>query len=200
MNNKIFKCSLIGISVLLGAVRIGYPADPDFKINADQPEKMFLQAPYLSPKIIQDLSAWISDTGDQVTSINLLESQGSNRYFGDIKANTNTDDNPYIYVRADNKGKGSSLHFTVRELLLKPQVLFCLFPQYSHAISYGRIPHSKFTPISLKLSPDSFLNSQIATSLAPFGRRVTLSTSATSSLNAFATLSSTLSGSCFSNR
>lgn len=35
----------------------------------------------INPRIIQDLSAWISDRGTQVQSISLLESQKSNRYF-----------------------------------------------------------------------------------------------------------------------
>ena len=35
----------------------------------------------VNPRIIQDLNAWISDSGTQVYSISLLESQNSNRYF-----------------------------------------------------------------------------------------------------------------------
>ncbi len=103
---KILNRFLMGIVLLAGTARMGYSTDPAFKINADKPEQMFLQAPFLSPKIFQDLSTWISDTGDQVTSINLLDSQDSNRYFGDIKANTNSDDNPYVFIRADKKADG----------------------------------------------------------------------------------------------
>ena len=35
----------------------------------------------INPKIIQDLESWLSDSGTQVFSVSLLESQKSNRYF-----------------------------------------------------------------------------------------------------------------------
>ena len=39
----------------------------------------------IHPAIIKNLNCWLSDTGDQVVSVNLLESQGSNRYFGEVE-------------------------------------------------------------------------------------------------------------------
>jgi hypothetical protein len=49
---------------------------------------------------VADLSAWISDDGDQVVSINLNDSVGSNRYYGDIKTKIGRSkkDNLYIYT------------------------------------------------------------------------------------------------------
>ena len=44
----------------------------------------FKKAPFVHPKIINDLVGYMSDTGDQVVAINLLDSQDSNRYFGEI--------------------------------------------------------------------------------------------------------------------
>ena len=44
----------------------------------------FKKAPFVHPKIVDDLIGNLSDTGDQVVAINLLDSQNSNRYFGEI--------------------------------------------------------------------------------------------------------------------
>ena len=44
----------------------------------------FKKAPFVHPKIINDFVGYISDVGDQVIAINLLDSQDSNRYFGEI--------------------------------------------------------------------------------------------------------------------
>jgi uncharacterized protein YecT (DUF1311 family) len=48
-------------------------------------EPSFTAAPFISPRIINDLQTWLSDLGDQIVAINLTESQGSNRYYGDVK-------------------------------------------------------------------------------------------------------------------
>jgi hypothetical protein len=55
----------------------------------------FTSEPFVHPKIIKDLLSWQSDLGDQVVAINLLESQNSNRYFGDIRFHA-TDKYPFI--------------------------------------------------------------------------------------------------------
>lgn len=57
--------------------------------NTDQPY-YFDKQPYIHPKIVQALATWLSDGGDQIVSINLLESQGSNRFCckSDIKVST----------------------------------------------------------------------------------------------------------------
>lgn len=44
----------------------------------------FKMAPFVHPKIINDLVGSMSDSGDQVVAINLLDSHDSNRYFGEI--------------------------------------------------------------------------------------------------------------------
>lgn len=49
------------------------------------------QAPFVHPKIIGDLTGMLSDTGNQVVAINLLDSQDSNRYYGEIFVTPKTD-------------------------------------------------------------------------------------------------------------
>lgn len=67
----------------------------------------FFREELIHPKIIQDLQGNLADTGEQVVSINLLDSQDSNRYFGEIKIrsieNTNS---PYVYCEDGNENFG----------------------------------------------------------------------------------------------
>ena len=51
----------------------------------------FRKAPFVHPKIVNDLIGNLSDVGDQVVAINLLDSQDSNRYFGEIFVTPQTD-------------------------------------------------------------------------------------------------------------
>ena len=51
----------------------------------------FKQAPFVHPNIVGDLIGNLSDDGDQVVAINLLDSQDSNRYFGKIFVTPQTD-------------------------------------------------------------------------------------------------------------
>ena len=57
----------------------------------------FVQAPFVHPRIVEDLSTWLSDGGDQVVAINLLDAQGSNRYSGSIGVNEIDERCPYVY-------------------------------------------------------------------------------------------------------
>ena len=51
----------------------------------------FKKRPFVHPKIVGDLIGRISDLGDQVVAINLLDSQNSNRYFGEFFVAPRTD-------------------------------------------------------------------------------------------------------------
>lgn len=44
----------------------------------------FVNSEFINPRIMEDLTGLLSDTGDQVVSINVSDSNRSNRYFGDI--------------------------------------------------------------------------------------------------------------------
>ena len=44
----------------------------------------FRTPPFVHPKIVGDLVGSLADAGDQVVAINLLDSQDSNRYYGEI--------------------------------------------------------------------------------------------------------------------
>ena len=45
----------------------------------------FITPEFINPQILDDLSGWLSDTGDQIVSINISESNRSNRYHGRLK-------------------------------------------------------------------------------------------------------------------
>ncbi|MDE0125359.1 MAG: hypothetical protein OXN97_12365 [Bryobacterales bacterium] len=65
----------------------------------------FKKEPFVHPKIVGDLVGSLSDLRDQVVAINLLDSQGSNRYFGDIFATPQDDPMvpswPWVYTLED---------------------------------------------------------------------------------------------------
>ena len=42
----------------------------------------FINSEFINPQILDDLSGWLSDSGDQIVSINISESNKSNRYHG----------------------------------------------------------------------------------------------------------------------
>lgn len=44
----------------------------------------FVDSEFINPRILDDLSGWLSDAGDQIVSINITDSNNNNRYFGDI--------------------------------------------------------------------------------------------------------------------
>jgi len=87
------------ILLLFGLVLAGCKTTPNYATvpNSDYPCS-FNHLPFINPMIIQDLSTSISDEGDQVVAINVLESQDSNRYFGQIQTRTNLNSNPYVYT------------------------------------------------------------------------------------------------------
>ena len=44
----------------------------------------FRRPPFIHPRILEDMTGQLADRGDQVVAINLLDSQNSNRYFGEV--------------------------------------------------------------------------------------------------------------------
>jgi hypothetical protein len=45
----------------------------------------FSREEFIHPLILNDLCGWLSDTGDQIVSVNVLGANDSNRYFGEIE-------------------------------------------------------------------------------------------------------------------
>jgi hypothetical protein len=64
----------------------------------------FSKAPFINPRIINDLATAISDQGDQVVAINLTDSEASNRYAGDVKIAKTHNRHPYIYSQEPAEG------------------------------------------------------------------------------------------------
>jgi hypothetical protein len=44
----------------------------------------FVDSELINPRILEDLAVWLSDSGSQVVSINITESNDSNRYHGNV--------------------------------------------------------------------------------------------------------------------
>ena len=66
----------------------------------------FTKEPFIHPNIIQDLSTWLSDTGDQVVTISLVDAQDSSRYFGEVLHTSQPGGRcPYVYTGRRNEGE-----------------------------------------------------------------------------------------------
>ena len=113
LNPKLFeKMSLNRITYAVGAFFILCCAQP---VNGQEDAPpvpiveyaySFVRAPFIHPKIIQDLSTWLSDRGDQVVAINLSDSQASNRYFGDVGVNHTAGQCPFVYTEEKSQRFG----------------------------------------------------------------------------------------------
>ena len=74
----------------------------------------FTESSYINPAILEDLNGWISDLGDQVVSININDSNESNRYFGDVSVTQHSSGNPIV-------------EFVENETTLRYQYIGCSF-------------------------------------------------------------------------
>lgn len=83
---------------LLAAAALYAATSLSLASEARIPGFFFDQAPFVHPKIIEDLSTRMSDTGEQVVAVNLVESAHTNRYFGDVAVSGQG--LPFIYYEA----------------------------------------------------------------------------------------------------
>jgi len=67
-----------------------------------KPIPSFSKAPYVHPRIIKDFVGWVSDRGVIIQSVDLLNAQSSNRYFGEIE--TRQEGNT-LWVSCDKDGE-----------------------------------------------------------------------------------------------
>lgn len=56
----------------------------------------FFDSEFINPRILDDLCGWLSDVGDQIVSINIADSNNSNRYVGDIDVNRSESGFPLV--------------------------------------------------------------------------------------------------------
>lgn len=97
MNLKGLSSVILFSAAVLTGCQPNYTTIPnhDFACSFDHP-------PYLNPRIIQDLSTWISDSEDQVVAINVLAAQHSNQFFADVQTRQITNASPYVYFQDES--------------------------------------------------------------------------------------------------
>ena len=61
----------------------------------------FCNNEYINPGILEDLNGWISDNGDQLVAINVMASNESNRYFGEVSSQEIKGAYPIVKLRRD---------------------------------------------------------------------------------------------------
>jgi hypothetical protein len=66
------------------------------------PTYSFCEEPFIHPRIVQELTTWWSDNGDQVISVNLPDCQKSNRFYGDINIYTELETCPSVRCGEEN--------------------------------------------------------------------------------------------------
>lgn len=104
--------------------------------DAAMPHLSFDKKPYIPPKIIQDMSTWESDTGDQVVEIDLLDSVNANRYFGDINVSNRGGANPYVHTEdtlncEDDRCRSNPPSFGYQLIGHTPSGVYVLFTESS---------------------------------------------------------------------
>ncbi len=92
-----FSCLSVALCVLVSEGCCHVPPRNHATVPSKDVPCSFDKAPFISPRIIQDFSSWISDHEDQVVAINVLESQDSNRYYGNALVRNISGQNPYVY-------------------------------------------------------------------------------------------------------
>jgi hypothetical protein len=112
---QLIRCSYV-VALMIGILLTGRGT-----VMAAEPSGagyFFRKKPYIHPKIVEDLSTWISDGGEQVVAINLPGSMGTNRYFGAIKTKTVKGASLVYYEQTDQCEKGACIsgppHFGYR--------------------------------------------------------------------------------------
>ncbi len=134
----------------------------------------FDKPPFVSPAIISDLSTWISDTGDQVISIDLDGSNSSNRYSGDLSIDKARKSDGHSaarspFVKIDNKDgcgdQGGTSTFGY-ELIGRIKDVFVL-----HTVSGGCGTAAFSNLLLVKVEPDAGLSYRDGT-LRPTTRHV----------------------------
>mgnify|MGYP001496157476 FL=1 len=68
----------------------------------------FDREPWIHPKMIWELKPWMSDTAEQMLALNVSDSVGSNRYFGDIEKRSLEGGKELLLYKAQN---GEHLQF-----------------------------------------------------------------------------------------
>lgn len=102
--------------------------------EAGEPRVSFEKSPFVHPKIIEDLSTWASDSGEQVVAVNLDESENTNRYFGDIQVNGTV--RPFVFYENPDECKESGCpmgapSFGYRVIGRTPTGVYVLFTEWS---------------------------------------------------------------------
>ncbi len=101
------KTKLYLFCILCSVILIGSGLQTNHaQVSQNQLPYSFSSEPFIHPKIVKDLSTWMSDRGDQVVSINLLDSQDSNRYYGNKHILETDGEHPFVFTKKGSTSFG----------------------------------------------------------------------------------------------
>lgn len=81
-------CILLYIFKIYGRTTLVIESPSDLSKSWKHLKYSFFREEFINPLIINDLIGWLSDTGQQIVSVNIDKSNKSNRYFGEIETKT----------------------------------------------------------------------------------------------------------------
>jgi len=124
----------VNVRNLTSIIFLALMASSSAACNAGDSRVFLEKAPFVHPKIIEDLSAWVSDSGEQVVAINLDESENTNRYFGNIQVNGTV--RPFVFYENKDECEESGCpmgapSFGYRAVGRTPGGIYVLFTEWS---------------------------------------------------------------------
>lgn len=93
------------------------PAQPAAPVRTIETGYSFTRAPFVNPRVLQEMDTWMSDTGDLVVAINLTDANDSSRFStwgGEVEVRESAGRCPFVHWKPGRLADGSGKSFGYR--------------------------------------------------------------------------------------